>query len=403
MEDKYFLLKAFCVVLLMLFFSLVGYWACSYIGLRNSQKEIVKLHTNHISSIDSLFCDIKKNILQENVKTETVVKLLVDSITRKATLNSKHLNETLISAIQNLLKANNTQLLASKFKKDSILCKHETLIAQEQIKQVLSLHIDKIDNDYSIVGIWGAVLSIVFVTFGFFAIFKIEESRAEAKKILYDVQKEGTAITEDIKSRSQNLQNILNDFNEQSRGTLQNNKRWFEEVEKLGSKSLTELEEIKQKATDICSKMEGAHEELLSQFIKEMNESKTEVKNILCDVQKEGITIIEDIKSRSQNLYDILNDFNEQSRGVLQNDKLWFEEVVKLGEKSLTELEEVKQKATDVYFKIEEVQKELSSSLVKEMEQKKQELSILTESIEKLIQEYQEKSINIDSRKEDIL
>ncbi|WP_347288128.1 hypothetical protein P8F78_08415 [Parabacteroides distasonis] len=403
MENKFFLLKAFCVVLLMLFFSLVGYWTCSYVGLRDSQKEIVQMHANHISSIDSLFCDIKENILQENAKTETAVSLLVDSIAGKVTVNSKHVNETLITAIQDLLKVNNTQLLASQFKKDSILCKHETLIAQEQIKQVLSLHIDKIDNDYSIMGIWGAVLSIVFITFGFFAIFKIEESRTDANKILHDVKKEGTTITEDIKSRSQNLQNVLNNFNEQSSGILQNNKLWFEEVEKLGNKSLTELEEIKREATDICSKMEETQKELISQFIKEIEKSRAEANEILYGVKENEKTITEDIQSRSQNLQKILNDFNEQSSGILQNNKLWFEEVEKRGNKSLTELEEIKREATDICSKMEEAQKELISPFINEIEQKKQEISILIESIEKLIQEYQQKSINIDSRKEDTL
>ena len=266
METKYLILKSFCTVLLIMFGILAGYWICSYIGLRNSQKEIVQMHANHIANVDSLFCDIKKNLLQENEKTHATVSSLLDSIAKKYPQRRWYINRALVASLENLAKTNNAKLLASEFKKDSILCKHETLMAQEQIKQMLSLHIDKIDDDYSTIGIWGAVLSIIFLTFGFFAIFKIEESRAEVNKVLTDARQKGDDIVEEIKNKSEQLQQILNDFREQYSSIQISYQQDIESIKLRGTTILTELEKNIKKTDQLNSELEDKQNMLFSQF-----------------------------------------------------------------------------------------------------------------------------------------
>lgn len=295
-EKKYLIFKNFCATLLIMFCILVGYWICSYIGLRNSQKEIVQMHANHVASIDSLFCDIKKNLLQENENAQTVISLLLDSIAQQSPQKSKYLNQALVVSMENLVKTNNAKLLASEFKKDSILCKHEALIAQEQIKQMLSLHIDKIDNDYSIVGIWGAVLSIIFLTFGFFAIFKIEESRAEVNKILSDARQEGENITEDIKSKSSHLQHILNDLREQSESFQINSNQQLQDFSERTNNILVDLEKVKQEMINSKIQFEQRNEELTSQQIERMKQWESEFK----DLKKKLKKIIDDNQQKDE-------------------------------------------------------------------------------------------------------
>lgn len=295
-EKKYLILRNFCVVLLILFGILVGYWVFSYIGLHNSQKEIVQMHANHVASVDSLFCDIKKNLLQENEKAQATVSLLLDSIAQKYPQRNWYINRALVASLENLVKTNNAKLLASEFKKDSILCKHEALIAQEQIKQMLSLHIDKIDNDYSIVGIWGAVLSIIFLTFGFFAIFKIEESRAEVNKILSDARQEGENITEDIKSKSSHLQHILNDLREQSESFQINSNQQLQDFSERTNNILVDLEKVKQEMINSKIQFEQRNEELTSQQIERMKQWESEFK----DLKKKLKKIIDDNQQKDE-------------------------------------------------------------------------------------------------------
>ena len=295
-EKKYLIFKNFCATLLIMFCILVGYWICSYIGLRNSQKEIVQMHANHVASIDSLFCDIKKNLLQENENAQTVISLLLDSIAQQSPQKNKYLNQALVVSMENLVKTNNAKLLASEFKKDSILCKHEALIAQEQIKQMLSLHIDKIDNDYSIVGIWGAVLSIIFLTFGFFAIFKIEESRAEANKVLTDVRQKGNDITEGIQNKVDYLRHFLQDFIKQNQSLQKENTQQLKDFVERKNNILRELEDIQQEIKSNKTQFEQHNRELIAQQIEKMKQWESEFKDLIEKLKK----IIDDNQQKEE-------------------------------------------------------------------------------------------------------
>lgn len=268
------------MVLLIMFSILVGYWICSYIGLRNSQKEIVQMHANHIANVDSLFCDIKKKLLQENEKTQATVSSLLDSIAKKYPQRRWYINRALVASLENLVRTNNAKLLASEFKKDSILCKHETLMAQEQIKQMLSLHIDKIDDDYSTIGIWGAVLSIIFLTFGFFAIFKIEESRAEVNKVLTDARLKGDNLIKDIESKSNHFQHLLSTLMEQSNSFQTESNQQLMDFAECKDNFLKELEGVQQEITKSRTLFEQSNSELISQQIEKMKQWESEFENL---------------------------------------------------------------------------------------------------------------------------
>lgn len=294
--NNYLILRNFCVVLLIMFGILAGYWICSCIGLRNSQKEIVQMHANHIANVDSLFCDIKKNLLQENEKAQATVSSLLDSIAQKYPRRSWYINRALVASLENLIKTNNAKLLASEFKKDSILCKHETLMAHEQIKQMLSLHINKIDDDYSAIGIWGAVLSIIFLTFGFFAIFKIEESRAEANKVLTDVRQKGDDITEGIQNKADYLQHFLQDFIKQNQSFQKENAKQLKDFEKHKDNLLKEKENIKQDIINIKTQFEQSSMGLISQQIEKMEQWESEFE----DLKKKLKKIISDNQQKNE-------------------------------------------------------------------------------------------------------
>ena len=78
---------------------------------------------------------------------------------------------------------------------------------------LVALHIDKIDNDYSQIGIWGGILSIIFLIFGFFAIFKIEETKAEAKNTLEDVKVQKEKASAEIKEVQEQAGQVNESYN----------------------------------------------------------------------------------------------------------------------------------------------------------------------------------------------
>lgn len=166
----------FCGTFIVTLIFLVGYLCCSTRIFKSSQAEIVNEHRDHIAKVDSIFYDMKAVILSNDSGT-----------------------------------IENAPALLSQLQKDSALFRREILLSQEEMNNLVALHIDKVDNDYSQIGIWGGLLSVIFLIFGFFAIFKIEETKAEAKNILDGVKEKGEKATGEIKEL-QNQASELNTF-----------------------------------------------------------------------------------------------------------------------------------------------------------------------------------------------
>lgn len=178
-------LYLFCGCFIATLIILVSYLCYSTKTFKDSQEKIVTEHLKHVAKADSIFCDIKKVILSHDSGTIA-----------------------------------NAPLLFAQLQCDSALMRREILLLQAEESNLVALHIDKIDNDYSQIGIWGGVLSIVFLFFGFFAIFKIEEIKTEAKNTLDKVKTEGdnaSAKINELQTQAGQLNDLFNSNNQKAR------------------------------------------------------------------------------------------------------------------------------------------------------------------------------------------
>ena len=130
-------------------------------ALKESQEKIVSSHVTHIAKVDSIFYDMKDVILSTD--SGTIV---------------------------------NAPALLSQLQRDSALFRREILLSQEEMNHLVSLHLTKIDTNYDQIGVWFGIASVVFLVFGFFGIFKIEENKREANDVLEEVKQKGIEATE---------------------------------------------------------------------------------------------------------------------------------------------------------------------------------------------------------------
>ena len=182
----------FCISLIVVFIILTSYLWCSLNGMKDSQEKIVSEHINHVLKVDSLYNEMRISLRD------------TDSI-----------------------KNEGLQVLLSQLQKDSEMSNKELLISQNEINSLLTLHLDKIENDYAQIGIWGGILSIIFLIFGFFAIFKIEETKADAKNTLDEVKTQGKKVRDEIKTDAKNT---------------------LDEVTTQGKKAINEIKELQDQA-----------------------------------------------------------------------------------------------------------------------------------------------------------
>lgn len=176
------LVKWFCCVIILTLFIHVGYYCYTAYVLTKSQEKIVNEHVGHIAKVDSLFLDMKEIILDS------------DS-----------------GAIAN------APALLSQLQKDSALFRREILLSQEEFNNLTELHLNQIGSSYSQIDLWFSVAGVIFIIFGFYGMFKIEESKKHAEDLVEefsdDVQQKADEVLNDIQGKVTPLQNALEDFN----------------------------------------------------------------------------------------------------------------------------------------------------------------------------------------------
>ena len=207
----------FCITFVITIFFLVSYLSYSLITMKNSQETIVNEHINHVARIDSIFYEMKNVILS---------------------------NDTNIIA--------NSQALLAELHNDSAIFRREVLLSQKEMNSLISLHIDKVENDYAQIGIWGGILSVIFIIFGFFAIFKIEETKTDATRILNDVEEQAKQTSDKIKNlqeQASELNNFLNATKLECNTFITDKAKEFEEIVK--DIRALEIEKVKQLISEI--------------------------------------------------------------------------------------------------------------------------------------------------------
>lgn len=213
---NYSIVKWFCCLIVLTLFFYVGYFCYTAFVFTKSQEKIVKEHVNHIAKVDSLFFGMKEIILDSD-------------------------SGTIVNA---------TELL-SQLQKDSALFRREVLLSQEELNNLTELHLNTIGNSNEQINMWFGVAGVIFIIFGFYGMFKIEESKKQAEDVLDDVKQNGETIDkqlEELHSQASELNVFLNNVKEEGASFIQNKTAEFDE---LKSKQKDILEKSSNDSTQI--------------------------------------------------------------------------------------------------------------------------------------------------------
>lgn len=261
-SQKNKIVYCFCGVITVILVLLIGYlWQSSKI-FKESQAKIVHEHVNHVMKIDSIFYDMKTVILS---------------------------NDT--GAIAN------SQALLSQLQCDSALFQREVMLSQEEMSNLVALHIEKIENDYAQIGIWCGVLSVIFIIFGFFAIFKIEETKADAKDVLSNVKKQELNASIEIsklQNQATNLNNYLATIKQNSDSFISNKTEEFntliQDIVKKHDESTKNIERISNLLKEVETKNSQYQwsVETMSTQMKQLEALTDALNNILTEKRREA-------------------------------------------------------------------------------------------------------------------
>lgn len=186
------------------FLSVTGIFCCLFIGylcyssytLNLSQKRIKDYYINHINKADSLYFSISayNTVLFENIQKANNA-LLADSLI-KYTLGSKQkLSENQYKDLSTIISNYYNQSIKiqeqyqSKLSRDSLQLNAERTLLEGQTKAMIDLHLTKIDHEYNNITMWAAILTILFLVFSFYSIFKMDELIQQGREGVKDIKR----------------------------------------------------------------------------------------------------------------------------------------------------------------------------------------------------------------------
>ena len=214
--------KLFLVVVSIFGLLFVGYLFYAKHTLSKSQERIIAVYTSHLERVDSMYVNLYNYI--QNTMDNTVKRsedIIIDSIINNYIIREKGLTESQYKVLYSVISSyfEQQQLASNQFScqihRDSLILGAERLVLNGQIKNHLDLHLSQIENDYTSITIWAAVLTIVFLIFGFYSMFKMEhliEHGEKSNEAIDAIKKECIDHIEQIKNSKKTFESQYGDI-----------------------------------------------------------------------------------------------------------------------------------------------------------------------------------------------
>lgn len=193
----------------------ISYMTYAHYTLSQSQEKIKDCYALHIEKADSMYMHLlgyNKDVLISKQKANDAI--LADSLIKSILYNTQHLSTAQSKKLQLTIENHfrQTEQLHSKYEekllRDSLRLCTERELLDGQTKTMIDLHLNKVEHEYSNITIWAAVLTILFLVFSFYSIYKMDELIQQGNEGLKDIRRikgEGEKTKEQLKTDSKAL------------------------------------------------------------------------------------------------------------------------------------------------------------------------------------------------------
>ncbi len=167
-------LNGFLIIILVSIAAIVGAYICTTLDYKDRQQKIVDAQNNHLSKLDSLLGVFYTQSMQLS-KDTAYYKVLLDSISNSKNNKQAYADSIVKSVISAAIRTQNNRELTEQLRKDSIFVHTQIGQIQNDTKNQLSLEFNKLQNEYYTLQLWGGILTIVFLIFTFYSLFKTDD------------------------------------------------------------------------------------------------------------------------------------------------------------------------------------------------------------------------------------
>ena len=301
MQTKYGVLFLWTLIGFAVVFISYLFW--SHCSLKQSQEQIRKDYIAHIQKADSLYIhwtEYNKAVIQNSQKVNSA--MLADSIIKLTLSNRYRLSRNQYNSLISVLNSHFAKMDSlhkqydGKLLRDSLRLNTERELLEGQTQTMLELHLNKIEHEYSNITMWGAVLTILFLVFSFYSIYKMDELIQQGNEGINEIRRIKKKGEETIEEMEENGKQLLEDTkreinlftHRQQRSMIESyriSKQREEEAERLKQETVESLNTSKtyfeQQGLDILHNFKEDVDKMLGEQLESLNQKQAEMDRLI--------------------------------------------------------------------------------------------------------------------------
>ena len=255
MQTKYGVLFLWTLIGFAVVFISYLFW--SHYSLKQSQEQIRKDYIAHIQKADSLYIhwtEYNNAVVQNSQKVNSA--MLADSIIKLTLSNRYRLSRNQYNSLISVLNSHFAKMDSlhkqydGKLLRDSLRLNTERELLEGQTQTMLELHLNKIEHEYSNITMWGAVLTILFLVFSFYSIYKMDELIQQGNEGINEIRRIKKKGEETIEEMEENGKQLLEDTKREINLFTHRQQRSMIESYRISKQREEEAERLKQETVE---------------------------------------------------------------------------------------------------------------------------------------------------------
>lgn len=231
----------FCVVMAIIIVTYGVFLGIANSNLKRSQTRIVNCYDQiQKQTANNIHAFIEQSAAHREELQSCLDKQMMclsNAYSSKDSLSAEKIFTKLYADIEYLREQN---ACITKIASDTLSLQYRDMTSSVMSEKMLELHLNKIEHEYTNITVWASVLTIIFLIFSFFSLFKIEQSRKEIE----DLRRKGE---EDINGTIANATEIFNGLRNQVNNDIDPYKKT---LESLITEYQSKLDAINKKDSD---------------------------------------------------------------------------------------------------------------------------------------------------------
>lgn len=286
----------------------IGYLIYSHHVFCQSQDNVKTCYVEHIKRADSLHLNILRYNKDVVVNIQKIFDAtLADSMIKASLMNTRHLSKAQSNNLGVIIESHFSKIeslhekYGEKLLRDSLRLGVERDLLNGQTKAMIDLHLNKIEHEYSNITLWAAILTILFLVFSFYSVFKADELIKQGTDGLNEIRQikaQGEQTVEELTAKGEKIltnteEDIRRFMMRQHRNMLESSKE-FEakksEIEHAYDDSLqglnTTKEYFNERINNILLTFESEMKKLRLDQEQELSKQQVEFRNLVVEINE---------------------------------------------------------------------------------------------------------------------